>query len=75
MANINIAKVKGKMGEKGLSVSALASMLSINRNTLSNYLDHPEKTPYAVVSKMAEILCDSPEEASAIFFDSNLRIA
>lgn len=75
MVQINIPKVRGKMGEKGLTITALANQLGIARNTLSHYLNEPEKTPYNVVSNMAAILCDTSEEATAIFFDPNLRNA
>ncbi len=73
MAYIDVPKVKGKMAERGYTISSLAEKLGINRNTLSSYLDSPEKTPYNVVSRMAEVLCDSSEEASAIFFAYDLR--
>lgn len=74
MVHINIPKVRGKMGERGLTITALANQLGIDRNTLSHYLNEPGKTPYNVVSGMAAILCETSEEAAAIFFDPDLRI-
>lgn len=74
MVYIDVPKVRGKMAERGYTISSLAKKLGINRNTLASYLDAPEKTPYNVVSSMAETLCDSPAEASAIFFAHDLRI-
>lgn len=73
MAYIDVPKVRGKMAERGYTISALAKKLGINRNTLASYLESPEKTPYNVVSSMAEVLCDSAAEASSIFFAHDLR--
>lgn len=65
---IDIPKVRGKMAEHGYTITSLAKKLGVNRNTLSFYLEKPEKTPYNIVASMAEILCNSAEEASSIFF-------
>lgn len=73
MVKVNVPKVRGKMGEKRITITALARQLGVTRSTLSHYLEEPGKMPYGVVSNMARLLCDSKEEASAIFFDSNLR--
>lgn len=73
MVHIDVRKVKGKMAERGFSITSLAEKLGINRNTLSSYLETPEKTPYSVVSDMASVLCDTTEEASSIFFAQDLR--
>lgn len=73
MMNINVPKVRGKMAEQGLSISALSGKLGINRNTLAFYLNNPSKTPYGVVSEMASILCESKDEAEQIFFSSGFR--
>lgn len=69
---VDIQKVKGKMGEKNFTITSLANALSINRNTLSTYLEKPKKIPYEVISNMASVLCDSEEEARNIFFTSKL---
>ena len=73
MAYIDIPKVRGKMAEKGFTVTSLSCVLEINRNTLASYLETPGKMPYNVVSELASILCDSAEEATRIFFAGNLR--
>lgn len=73
MVHINVPKVRGKMAERGFSVTSLAKALSISRNTLSSYLEHPEKIPYITLRGMAGLLCDSPDEATAIFFANDLR--
>lgn len=72
MANINIPKVRGKMGEKRMSLTSLANQLGVTRSTLTHYMEEPGKMPYGVVAKMANILCDNTEEATAIFFDHRL---
>lgn len=73
MVQVNVQKIKGKMAEKGFTMTALAKELGINRNTLAAYFENPEKTPYAVMSRMADVLCDTTAEASSIFFEPNLR--
>lgn len=71
MRYINIPKVRGKMVERGYTVCALSKKLDICRNTLYTYLGNPEKMPYEIVARMAELLCDTQEEAAAIFFASD----
>lgn len=73
MASVDVPKVKGKMAERGFTITSMSEKLGVDRNTLSAYLKNPNKMPYEVVSTMAGLLCDSPEEASAIFFAPHLR--
>ena len=73
MVKIDVPKLRGKMVEKGFTITSMAEKLGINRNTLSSYLETPEKTPYIVVSNLAEMLCDTVEEANSIFFAHDLR--
>lgn len=68
MYHVDVAKVRGKMGEKQFSIKKLSSSLEIDRNTLAGYLRAPEKIPYKVLASMATLLCDGPEEARRIFF-------
>lgn len=75
MVHVDIPKVKGKMAERGYSITSFAKELGISRNTLSNYLEDPKKIPYSIISAMAKLLCDTTEEASSIFFAADLRIA
>lgn len=70
---VNVQKLRGKMAEKSITMTALAEMLGINRNTLASYFEKPEKIPYAVIANMAQILCDTTTEASTIFFAADLR--
>ena len=73
MVHVDVPKVRGKMAERGYTITSLASALGISRATLSNYLEEPDKIPYLVISSMAKLLCDSPKEASDIFFATDLR--
>jgi len=57
MFHIEVPKVRGKMAERGYTITSLAQRLEVSRNTLSSYLEAPWKTPYEVVSGMAESLC------------------
>ena len=50
MYRINIAKVKGKMGEKGYNISTLANSIEINRNTMAEYMRNPARMPYSANS-------------------------
>lgn len=72
--SIDVPKVRGKMAEKGYTISSFAKQLDISRNTLSTYLDTPGKIPYSVLSDMAGILCDTSDEACQIFFAQDLRL-
>ncbi len=72
MYRINIAKVRGKMGEKGYNISTLANSIEINRNTMAEYMRNPSRMPYRVIERLAAILCESKEEAGDIFFDTKL---
>lgn len=73
MLHIDVPKVRGKMAEHGYNITSMAQLLGISRNTLTSYLSAPEKFPYSVVSDMANILCDTNEEAAEIFFAPDLR--
>ena len=75
MVHIDIPKVKGKMAEHGYTITSLSKKLDISRNTLSSYLEKPEKTPYSIVSSMANILCEDTAEACSIFFAPDFRSA
>ena len=70
---VDVPKVRGKMAERGYTITSLSHRLGINRNTLSTYLEMPSKMPYDVISNMADALCDSADEAVAIFFAPDLR--
>lgn len=70
---INVPKVRGKMAERGYTLTSLSNRLGINRNTLALYFETPEKTPYGVISDMALTLCETTDEAISIFFAPDLR--
>ena len=69
---INVAKIKGKMAEKGYTNTRLSEVVGVSRNTLANYFSNPNNMPYEMVGKLASILCDSDEEAAGIFFAQKL---
>lgn len=74
MVFVDVPKVRGKMAEKGYTITSLSQVLGISRNTLTTYLETPSKMPYGVVSKMAEILCDTSSDATTIFFCQKLTL-
>lgn len=73
IVRVDVPKVRGKMAERGYTITSMSNRLGINRNTLSTYLETPSKMPYNVISDMAEALCDTADEAAAIFFAPYLR--
>lgn len=73
MVHIDVPKVRGKMAERGYTITSLSNKLGINRNTLSAYLETPGKMPYTIISGMAVALCDTTNEAATIFFAPDLR--
>lgn len=70
---VDVPKVRGKMAERGYTITSMSDKLRISRATLSIYLENPGKMPYNIISNMADILCDTADEAAAIFFAPNLR--
>lgn len=70
---VDVPKVRGKMAERGYTITSMSDRLGINRNTLHTYLKRPDKMPYEVISSMADALCDSADEAAAIFLLRILR--
>lgn len=68
MAFVDIPKVRGKMAERGFNITSMSKCLGVSRETFANYLKDPGKMPYGVVANMAEMLCDTQDEAVKIFF-------
>lgn len=73
IVSIDVPRVRGKMAERGFTITSMSDRLGINRNTLSSYLESPEKMPYGIISGMADALCDTANEAATIFFAPDLR--
>ena len=75
MSRINVCKLKGKMAEKGYTITSMSEALNISRSTMSSYLKKPDKIPYGIILDMADMLCENVDEAKEIFFSCNLRTA
>lgn len=75
MIRVDVPKLRGKMAEKGFTITSISDEIGVNRNTFSGYLEHPEKMTYSVIAALAELLCDSYEEACKIFFAQDFRVA
>lgn len=75
VSRINVCKLKGKMTEKGYTITSMSEALHISRSTMSGYLKKPDKIPYGIILEMANMLCESADEAKEIFFSCNLRTA
>lgn len=70
---VDIPRVRGKMAERGYTVTSMSARIGVNRNTLTTYLENPDKMPYKVISSMADALCDTADEAAEVFFAPYLR--
>lgn len=66
---MKVNKLRGKMAENGYTLTTMSDRLSISRATLNNYLKNPNKMPYEIIEKMADLLFDTKEEAFAVFFN------
>lgn len=75
MIRVDVPKLRGKMAEKGFTITSISERINVNRNTFSGYLEQPEKMPYSVIADLAVILCDNYDEACKIFFALDLRSA
>lgn len=75
MVRVDVPKLRGKMAEKGFTITSISERINVNRNTFSGYLEQPERMPYSVIADLAVILCDNYEEACKIFFALDLRSA
>lgn len=75
MVHVDVPKVRGKMAERGFTITSMAKELGISRNTLYSYMDDPSKIPYEIISHMACLLCETTEEAVSIFFAPDFRSA
>lgn len=73
MLNVNTAAVRGKIAEKGLTLSSTAERLALNRNTLASYLQDPERMTIGVAKRLETMLCDSEADSRRLFFGDNLR--
>ena len=65
---MNIAKLKGKMAENGMSVDALSSKTKIERSRLYRRFNNGEKFTVEEARMIKDVLGLSNDEASAIFF-------
>ena len=75
MIRVDVPKLRGKMAEKGFTITSISERINVNRNTFSGYLEQPEKMPYSVIADLAVILCDNYDEACTFFFALDLRSA
>lgn len=73
MLNVNTAAVRGKIAEKGLTLSSTAERLDLNRNTLASYLQDPERMTIGVAKRLETMLCDNEADSRRLFFGDTLR--
>lgn len=65
---MDIAKLKGKLVEKGMNVETLAGLIGSERSTMYRKLNNAEKITIGEAKKIKEVLEIPTEEAVAIFF-------
>jgi len=64
----DVAKLKGKMVEKGINQAMLSQKVGIDRSTLSRKLKTGETFTIGEANKIAKALHLTSEEALSIFF-------
>lgn len=64
----DVAKLRGKIAERGLSQIMLARATGMNKSTLSRKMRRGEAFTIGEASKIASILNLTKDEAVAIFF-------
>ncbi len=70
----DVIAIKKRMIEKGIeTITALAELTGINRNTLSKVLSGECQPSTETMEKLVNGLDFTPEEAGPIFFMINLR--
>ena len=65
--NVDVAKLRGKIVEKGFTVETLATAIGIDRSTLYRKLDAIEKFTIGEARKIKEVLGLTNAEATQIF--------
>lgn len=66
---LNINRLKGKIVEKGVTITRLAELIEMDRSTLYRKLGNPsDKLSIREVNKICKALSLTKEEAFQIFF-------
>jgi len=65
---VDINKLKGKIVEKGYSISSLANATGIKKGALYRKLSNGSKFLIKDADTIAHVLCLNAEEVNAIFF-------
>ena len=64
---MNVAKLRGKIVERGMNVEGLASKIGVDRSSLYRKLNNAEKITIGEASRMKEALEMTDAEALDIF--------
>lgn len=75
MYEINVNKINGRLAERQITKQKLAEALGVSQPTLRRYFQKPGAMPYSIMVGIAELVCDTPEDALDIFFAKNLHMA
>ncbi len=71
--NMNINLLKSKIALKGYNRNELANELGISPTSVTNLTKGRHNPSYELMNRLYVVLGMSPEEATEIFFGSNLR--
>lgn len=69
---MNVLALKGKITERGLSVTEFAEIIGVDRSSLYRKLNNGEKITIGEAAKMKDALGLTNEEATRIFFGENV---
>ena len=69
---VNTNKLKGKIVEKGLNVTEVARAIEIDPSTLYRKLANADTISIGEADAIRRVLALSPDEAAAIFFNSDV---
>ncbi|RST59679.1 XRE family transcriptional regulator [Siminovitchia terrae] len=70
---INVNLLKSKIALKGFNRNELAYELGISPTSVTNLTKGRHNPSYELMNKLYEVLELTPDEATEIFFSSNLR--
>ena len=71
--NINLNLLKSKIVLRGFNRNELADELGISPTSVTNLTKGRHNPSYELMNKLYEVLELTPEEATDIFFNNNLR--
>ena len=69
---MNVLALKGKITERGLSITEFAEIIGVDRSSLYRKLNNGEKITIGEAAKMKDALGLTNEDATRIFFGESV---